>query len=76
MLDGVRTGTTSLSEVFARQDAVTKRTKVIHVLLAVPGYGPAKVTAVMAACRVPENRRVGGLTERERHRLLDAVVKP
>lgn len=52
LLVAVKSGRTSLSEVFGREDAVAKRTRVVWVLRAVPGYGPAKVAAVMATCGV------------------------
>jgi hypothetical protein len=36
---------------------------VAQVLRAVPGYGPAKVAALMAVSGMAEKHRVGGLTE-------------
>ncbi len=74
LLAAVKAGHTSVSDVFGRADGLTKRTRVVQVLRAVPGYGPAKVAAVMAACGVDEKRRVGGLGEQQRRRLLDAFA--
>jgi len=72
LLAAVKSGQASLAEVFGREDELTRRTRVVQVLRAVPGYGPAKVAAVMATCGVDEKRRVGGLGEQQRGRLLDA----
>src|SRR6185295_6209204 len=54
-------------------DDIVKKTRVQHVLRALPGYGPAKVTALMTASGVDEKRRVGGLTGAQRAKLLEAV---
>ena len=44
-------------------DEIVKKTRVLQVLRALPG-NPAKVTALMTASGVDENRRVGGLARR------------
>jgi len=74
LLAAVKSGQTGLADVFGREDDLTKRTRVVQVLRAVPGYGPAKVAAVMATCGVDEKRRVGGLGEQQRGRLLAAFA--
>ena len=43
LLAAVTSRQTSLAEVFDRADDLAKRTRVVQVLRAVPGYGPAKV---------------------------------
>ncbi|MER5325189.1 integration host factor, actinobacterial type [Streptosporangium roseum] len=62
----VRAGTVTMAEVFAmaQDDDLVKRTRVSQVLRAMPGWGPAKVAAVMATCGVEVKRRVGGLGKR------------
>jgi hypothetical protein len=52
LLAGVKSGQTSLAEVFDRADGLAKRTRVVQVLRAVPGYGPAKVAALMETVRI------------------------
>ncbi|MDP9863816.1 hypothetical protein J2S55_003082 [Streptosporangium brasiliense] len=39
-----------------------------------PGYGPARVAAVMATCGVGVKRRAGDLGEAQRERLLAALA--
>ena len=74
LLAEVKSGTISVAEVFGRSDEeIVKRTRVVQVLCAVPGYGPARVTALMATSGVDERRRVGGLTGQQRERLLEAL---
>jgi hypothetical protein len=74
LLAAVKSGQTSLAEVFDRADDLAKRTRVVQVLRAVPGYGPAKVAALMAVCGVDEKRRVGGLGEQQRRTLLESFT--
>jgi ribosomal protein S13 len=63
-----------LAELFDQDDVVVNRTRVAVVLRAVPGFGPAKVAALMAVCGVGQRCRVGELEEGQRHRLLDAFA--
>ena len=75
LLAQVKSGAVSLKQVFDRaDDEVVKKTRVLQVLRALPGYGPAKVTALMTASGVDEKRRVGGLTSAQREKLLAAVT--
>lgn len=73
LLASVKSGQTSVADVFGREDDTAKRVKVVQVLRAVPGYGPAKVAALMTTCGVDDKRRVGGLGEQQRRRLLDSL---
>jgi hypothetical protein len=71
----VKSGAVTLEQVFERaDDEMVKKTRVIQVLRALPGYGPAKVTALMTTSGIDEKRRVGGLTTAQRARLLEAVT--
>ena len=75
LLAQVKSGALTLEQVFERvDDEVVKKTRVLQVLRALPGYGPAKVTALMSASGVDEKRRVGGLTAAQRSKLLEAVT--
>ncbi len=73
LLAALKAGTLSLADVLARQDNVAKKTKVTQVLKALPGYGPAKVAALIEKLGIDENRRVGGLGEQQRARLLAEI---
>ena len=74
LLAGVKSGETTLEQVFTQADDVAKKTRVVQVLRALPGYGAAKVAALLADAGVDEKRRVGGLTNAQRERLLEAVT--
>jgi hypothetical protein len=75
LLAEVASGVVSVAEVFERsgQDLVG-RTRVVQVLRAVAGYGSARVAALMATSGVQEKQRVGALNERQRERLLRALI--
>ena len=47
LLASVKAGKTSIAQVLAKTDDITKKTKVSQVIRAMPGYGPAKAAAVM-----------------------------
>ena len=74
LLADVKAGTVTPEQVFDRTDDMAKRTRVARVLRSLPGYGPAKVTALMTASGVDEKRRVGGLTTAQRAKLLASVT--
>ncbi|MGP3963390.1 integration host factor, actinobacterial type [Nonomuraea sp. 3N208] len=75
LLAGVKSGTASVAEVFGRSgEELVKKTRIAQVLRAVPGYGPARVAALMAVSGVAQKRRVGGLTKQQRERLLQALA--
>lgn len=74
-LSRVKSGALTLEQVFERaDDEIVKKTRVLQVLRALPGYGPSKVAALMATSGVDEKRRVGGLTNAQREKLLAAVT--
>ena len=47
--------------------------KLAEVLLALPGYGPAKVTRLLEGCQVSPRKSFGGLTQRQRTELIAAL---
>jgi len=63
----------TLTEVLAREDDVAKKTKVAAAVKALPGYGPAKASAVLAQAGIPDMRRIGGLGEQQRRKLTEAL---
>jgi hypothetical protein len=75
LLARVRSGALTLGQVFERaDDEIVKKTRVLQVLRALPGYGASKVAALMATSGVDEKRRVGGLTNAQRAKLLAAAT--
>ena len=75
LLADVKAGTVKPEQIFERTDDVAKKTRVAQVLRSLPGYGPAKVTATLAAAGIDEKRRVGGLTPAQRTRLCEALAR-
>jgi hypothetical protein len=77
MLAGIKAGTLSLADVFARADGgdeIVRKTKVLALLKALPGWGPKTATATMERIDIAEDRRIGGLGARQRTALLDAAA--
>jgi hypothetical protein len=58
----------------AKTDTVIGRTKVADLLKSLPGWGPAKVTALMEQTGIVPSRRAAGLGERQRRALCDALT--
>lgn len=57
----------------AKTDQIVGKTKVADLLKSLPGYGPAKVTALLEQTGIDVSRRVAGLGDRQRQALLDAL---
>lgn len=76
LLNQVKHGTTNVGDVLhrAENDEIVKKTKVVQLLKALPGYGPAKVNHVLEQAHIPENRKLGGHGQRQRQALLDALT--
>jgi len=75
LLARVKSGELTAKQILERDDEIAKKTRVMQVLRALPGYGAAKVTALMTTCEIDEKRRVGGLTRSQRTRLVEALAK-
>ena len=76
LLTEVKSGALTLEQILDRaDDEVVKKTRVVQVLRALPGYGAAKVAALMTSSGVDEKRRVGGLTTAQRARLIEGVAQ-
>jgi hypothetical protein len=74
LLASVKAGKVSIAQLLNRTDNVAKKTKVSQIIKALPGYGPARAAAVMEEAGIDDNRRVGGLGDQQRRKLLDAVA--
>lgn len=66
----IKAGKITIAEILESTDDIVKKTKVTAVLASLPGYGKARVAALMEECEIPENRRVGGLGARQKEKLL------
>ncbi|MGH3670154.1 MAG: integration host factor, actinobacterial type [Pseudonocardiaceae bacterium] len=58
----------------AKADPVVAKTRVTQLLKSLPGYGEAKVTALMEQTGIAASRRAGGLGQRQRQALCDALT--
>ena len=69
----LRTGSLSLTDVFERaeDDQIVASTKVFAILISLPGFGKIKAKRLMEDLGIAENRRVRGLGERQREKLLE-----
>src|SRR4051794_32384024 len=57
----------------AKSDSVVGKTKVADLLKSLPGYGPAKVSALLEKTGIDASRRAAGLGDRQKQALLDAL---
>lgn len=75
LLNDIKSGTLTIKSVLdrAKEDSVVGKTKVAQLVKALPGYGPAKVTAVLEKAGIPAERRAAGLGQRQREALLSEL---
>ncbi|MFC5996355.1 integration host factor, actinobacterial type [Pseudonocardia hispaniensis] len=73
--DAIARGDQTIPEVLSRakSDAIVGKTKVADLLKSLPGYGPAKVNALLERTGIDASRRAAGLGERQREALLNAL---
>jgi hypothetical protein len=77
MMARIRSGDVTLRDILAddliSQDPVVQKLPVRTMLRALPGIGRATADALCLRARIPENRRVRGLSENQREILLENV---
>ena len=75
LLNDIKAGKETIPTVLARakEDAVVGKTKVAQLVRALPGFGPAKVAAILEEAGIPAERRAAGLGDRQRAALLSAL---
>ena len=75
LLAGIKSGDETIPAVLdrGRSDPIAGKTKVSQLVRALPGYGPAKASAVLEQAGIPEDRRVAGLGSRQREALVSAL---
>lgn len=76
LLERVKNRDLSVTDVLQRADTddIVKKTKVLHLLKALPGYGPTTALRLLEHTDIPDYRRIGGLGPRQRHALLEALT--
>lgn len=66
-------GKLSLEELLDTEDKALKRMKVIDVIKCAPRYGNRKAEALMEKCGISSSRRIGGLGQKQKERLLKFI---
>ncbi|MGH3599977.1 MAG: integration host factor, actinobacterial type [Pseudonocardiaceae bacterium] len=76
LLDAIAHGEQTIPAVLdrAKIDPIVGKTKLAQLLKSLPGYGPAKVTALMEQTGIVASRRAAGLGDRQRQALCDALT--
>jgi S13-like H2TH domain len=64
------TGRVQIVDILARPPEFAETERVSVLLLAVPGYGSARVARLLAKARISDSKRLAGLTERQRAELV------
>jgi hypothetical protein len=74
----LKMGSTSLPELFqlAGSDETVGKMKVLSVLESLPGLGKVKARRVLDELGISETRRVQGLGDNQRKKLLDKLAAP
>ena len=71
----LKRGEVSIAELLREPPGCLASAKVMDLLRALPGYGPAKTARLLTRCRVSPSKSMAGLTERQREALIAALEK-
>jgi hypothetical protein len=71
----IAAGKAQLEQVLAHPPECVTTAKVYDLLLAVPKIGPATASRILGRCRIAQAKTVGGLSERQRRELIDALKR-
>src|SRR5436190_21509296 len=63
-------GRVQIVDVLARPPEFVETERVSVLLLAVPKYGRARVSRLLAKARISDSKRLAGLTDRQREQLI------
>jgi len=67
-------GTVTLEQVVAHPPACAERAKVCDLLKAVPGIGPVRTNKLLLRCRIPHEKALDTLSDRQRSVLLASLA--
>lgn len=71
----IKAGKMSLSKVLNSSDEITKKTKVIQILVSLPGVGKVTAQKAMEEIGIADNRKVGGLGSVQKEKLIERFGK-
>jgi hypothetical protein len=69
----LKTGDTCITVIIQQPPEFLLTAKVLDLIMAAPKYGRVKAGKVMERCRVSPSKTVGGLSERQRRELVEAL---
>ncbi|MGZ6565047.1 MAG: integration host factor, actinobacterial type [Solirubrobacteraceae bacterium] len=69
----LREGKLRIEQVLARPPEHVSTARVLDLLVAVPKIGPVKATRLLNSARVTPSKTVGGLSDRQRARLIELL---
>ena len=67
----IAAGRVQIVDILARPPEFAETERVSVLLLAVPKYGSARVSRLLAKARISDSKRLAGLTERQRTELIN-----
>jgi hypothetical protein len=69
----IKNGQVRLDEVLREPPGYAVGARVEELLVAVPRVGPSKRSRLLRSCGISGSKTVGGLSERQRQALIDAL---
>jgi hypothetical protein len=69
----LKIGDTCITAIIEEPPEYLLTAKVLDLIMAAPKYGRVKAAKVMERCRVSPSKTVGGLSERQRRELVEAL---
>ncbi len=63
------------AKVLNSDDEITKKTKVLQILVSLPGVGKVTAQKAMEEIGIAENRRIGGLGSAQKEKLIERFGK-
>ena len=66
----IAAGNMKFSDLLEMDDDAIRKTKVLDLIRAFPGYGPVKAKTLMEEIGIGESRRLGGLGIRQKEKLI------
>ncbi|HWU12075.1 MAG TPA: integration host factor, actinobacterial type [Streptomyces sp.] len=71
MLAALKAGRLSLLDILDRSDDTARQTRALNLLQSLPGVGAVKARRHLVDLGISEKRRIQGLGERQRARLIE-----
>ena len=66
-------GVVELARVLANPPACARTARVVELLVAVHGIGPARANRALVHCRIADTKTIAGLSNRQRAELIDLL---